>query len=89
MEIRDVSYLSSTICDEFILIMGNETIKKNIDELKLFKYYSITIDSTLDVSNIDQLTPIFRYILPIGTPIERFLKFLPSVGHKSAVCCYQ
>jgi len=79
-----VSYLSSTICDEFILIMGNKVIKKIIDELKLSKYYSIIIDSTPDVFKIDQLTLIVRYILPDGTPIERFLKFLPSVGHKSA-----
>jgi len=79
-----VSYLSSTICDEFILIMGNEVIKRIVDELKLSKYYSIIVDSTPDVSKIDQLTLIVRYILPNGTPIERFLKFLPSVGHKGA-----
>lgn len=79
-----VSYLSSTICDEFILIMGNEVIKRIVDELKLSKYYPIIVDSTPDVSKIDQLTLIVRYILPNGTPIERFLKFLPSVGHKGA-----
>lgn len=68
-----VSYLSSTICDEFILIMGNEVIKRIVDELKLSKYYPIIVDSTPDVSKIDQLTLIVRYILPNGTPI--FLNF--------------
>ncbi|XP_026821670.1 uncharacterized protein LOC113560093 [Rhopalosiphum maidis] len=68
-----VSYLSLAIYDEFILIMSNEVIKRIVDELKLSKHYSIIVDSTLDVSKIDQLTLIVRYILPNGTLIERFL----------------
>ena len=26
---------------------------------------------------------VIRYVLPGGAPVERFLKFLPSIGHKS------
>jgi len=55
-ERRDISYLSSTICDGFILIMGNEIIKRVVDELKLSKYYSIIVNCTLNVSKLDQWT---------------------------------
>ena len=38
------------------------------------------MDSTLDITNVDQLTIIFRYVLPDG-PVERFVKFIPTRGH--------
>ncbi|KAF0759438.1 zinc finger MYM-type protein 1-like, partial [Aphis craccivora] len=81
-----VSYLSSTICDEFILIMGNEVIKRIVDELKLSKYYSIIVDSTPDVSKIDQLTLIVRYILPNGMQarirhVAKYAEFIPCSAH--------
>ena len=77
-----VSYLSSTICDELIAIMGEQVLSKIIGELKSAKYYSISVDSTPDVSHIDQLTFIVRYVFQ-KQPIERFLKFIPIFGHKS------
>lgn len=38
------------------------------------------MDSTPDLSHTDQLTLIFRYVLPTG-PVERFAKFIPVRGH--------
>ncbi|KYN00128.1 Zinc finger MYM-type protein 1 [Cyphomyrmex costatus] len=78
-----VSYLSSTICDEFIQIMSAELLKKIIAEVKEAKYYSMSADSTPDISHIDQLTFILRYITKGGVPKERFIKFIPNCGHKS------
>ena len=49
------SYLSANICEEIIEIMGIETFKWIIDELQKAKYYSISVDSTPDVSHEDQL----------------------------------
>lgn len=77
------SYLSATICDEFIMLMGDTVRNEIIKELKIAKYYSISVDSTPDVSHVDQLTFIVRYVLPNGTPVERFLRFIPNPGHKS------
>ncbi|GBP90079.1 Zinc finger MYM-type protein 1 [Eumeta japonica] len=34
-------------------------------------------------AHVDQLTLVIRYVLESGEPCERFLKFLPSVGHKA------
>ena len=42
--------------------------------------YSVSVDSTPDIANVDQLTIIFRYVLPDG-PVERFVKFMPTRGH--------
>lgn len=61
-----------------------KTVLENIvQETITSKYFSIIIDSTPDISKVDQLTVAIRYILPDGSPVERFLGFLPSVGHKA------
>jgi hypothetical protein len=74
------SYLSSTICDEIIELMGNEVLKLIVYEIKKAKYYSVSVDSTPDRSHTDQLTFVIRYVLK-GVPVERFLKFIPIVDH--------
>lgn len=76
------SYMSSTIVDELIQQMSSQVKSRIIEELKMAKYYSIIVDSTPDVTHIDQLTFIFRYVLDDGTPVERFLCFIPNPGHK-------
>lgn len=75
------SYLSSTICDEFIKIMSEKVKKVMVEELKAAKYYSLIVDSTPDISHTDQLTFIVRYISPDGQPVERFLGFIPISSH--------
>lgn len=79
----NVSYLSNTVCDELILAMSKTILDKIIQEIKIAKYLSIIIDSTPDMSKIDQLTVAVRYTMLDGSPIERYLGFLPSVGHKA------
>jgi len=75
-----VSYLSSAVCDEFINILGQEVLQEIISEIKNAKYYSVSVDSTPDISHTDQLTLIFRYVQCDG-PVERFVKFIPIHGH--------
>lgn len=79
----NVSYLSSTICDEFLSIIGNQVRQLIVDEIKLAKYYSIIVDSTPDVAHVDQLSLCFRYVSATGEIMERFFTFLPNCGHKS------
>ena len=66
------SYLSSTICNEFVQLTAKEITTKIANEVKKAKYYSITVDST-DVTHVDQLTFIVRYVQDDGTIVERFL----------------
>ena len=44
------------------------------------KYFSIIIDSTPDLSHVDQLAVIVRYVYN-GQPYERFLTFIPITNH--------
>jgi len=76
------NYLSSTICEELVRLMGNQVLNEIISRIKLSKYYSVSLDSTTDEGHVDQLTLIFRY-MEHDTPVERFVKFLPNQGHKA------
>ena len=75
-----VSYLSKTICDEFIELIGTTLLDTIVKELKKCKFYSVSLDSTPDITKIDQLTLIVRYVLPTG-PVERYLTFLNMKDH--------
>ncbi|XP_025205923.1 zinc finger MYM-type protein 1-like [Melanaphis sacchari] len=79
----NTSYLSSQTYGEFIQIMAEQITKQIVEEVKVSKYFSISVDSTPDVSHVDQLSFIIRYLSKDGTPIERFLKFIANTGHKS------
>ncbi|XP_047132697.1 zinc finger MYM-type protein 1-like [Hydra vulgaris] len=75
-----VSYLSSTICDELIDVMGKQVMKTILSEIRGAKIYSISVDSTPDIPHVDRLSCVFRYVLNDG-PIERFVQFLSMKGH--------
>ncbi|XP_031336280.1 zinc finger MYM-type protein 1-like [Photinus pyralis] len=75
-----VSYLSKTIYEEFIEIIGGEVKNKIICEIKNAKYYSLIVDSTPDISHTDQLSVIIRYCIS-NKVHERFLTFLPIFSH--------
>ena len=78
------SYLSSTVCKEFVNLMAKEVTTSIANEIKKSKYYSISVDSTPDVTHVDQSTFIIRYVLDDGTIAERFLKFVESGGQHDA-----
>lgn len=77
----NTSYLSSTICEEFIQILANKVLGRIVAEIKEAKYYSVSIDSTPDVAHMDQLSMIIRYANECGNPIERFLSFIVIEKH--------
>lgn len=60
------SYLSSTICEEIVKLMGEKVLSEIVNKIKLAKYVSISVDSTPDIAYIDQLTFIARYLSPEG-----------------------
>lgn len=79
-----VSYLSKTICDEFIELMYKKVVCVIVKQLKKSKYYSLSVDSTPDITHSDQLTVIVRYVLSDGSPVERFLSFIKLKDHTGA-----
>lgn len=76
------NYLSSTICEEFVELMGRRVLLEITSRIKKSRYYSISLDSTPDEGHIDQLTLVFRYMEKTN-PVERFVKFMPNQGHKA------
>ena len=77
---RHVTYFSSTVCEEFIDVIATKVLDIIISEIKQAKYYSVSRDSTPDITNVDHLTIIFWYVFPDG-PVEQFVKFIPGRGH--------
>lgn len=74
------SYLSKTICDELIQLMAQKIHEAIIEEVKSSGYFSLSVDSTPDLSHIDQLSVVLRYVND-GESIERFLTFLEMKNH--------
>uniref|UniRef100_A0A3B3WVG3 HAT C-terminal dimerisation domain-containing protein n=1 Tax=Poecilia mexicana TaxID=48701 RepID=A0A3B3WVG3_9TELE len=54
------SYLSSQTCEEFIQLMGDRVLSEIVSEVKMAKYFSISVDSTPDMAHVDQLTFVLR-----------------------------
>ena len=50
--------------------------------MKQAKYFA-SVDSTPDISHVDQLTFILRYVGSHGRPIERYIKFVEVYSHKA------
>ncbi|KAE9524446.1 hypothetical protein AGLY_015167 [Aphis glycines] len=76
------SYLLSTIYEDIMKLMANKIIHTIVDQIKKCKYFSLIIDSTPDITHTDQLSFIVRYVYE-GIPVERFIQFIPSCGHKA------
>ncbi|XP_050523340.1 zinc finger MYM-type protein 1-like [Daktulosphaira vitifoliae] len=77
------SYLSCNIYEEIIKIMAEKVLSTIIQEINDAHYFSISVDSTPDISHIDQLSLCIRYVNSDGSPVERFICFLDHIGHKA------
>jgi len=75
--------LSSTTVNELIQIIAEAVMSNIVQKLSRSKYYSISVDSTHDLSHNDHLAVTIRYVLD-GVPTERFLTLLPIKSHKAA-----
>lgn len=62
---------------------NNDVVQTIIKEVKKARYFFCSIDSTPDISHIDQLSFIIRYVNNQGEPVERFVRFIDKIGHKS------
>ncbi|CAB3242520.1 unnamed protein product [Arctia plantaginis] len=78
------SYLSKTIYEEFIQLLAQKVSSIIVQELKSAKYYiTIIVNSTPDISHVDQLSFVLRYVKKDGTPVECCLMFIKNSGHKA------
>ena len=91
-ETKTVSYLSPETQNEFISLLGSNVRSTVIDAVKNAKYFTIIFDSTPDISNVDQMSQILRYVdIRDGTVVvkESFVDFYPLDGKTAAVLTEQ
>lgn len=81
---RNSIYLSKTIYEEIVEIMGKQVQKTIIDQINSndTKYYAIIVDSTPDLAHTDQMAIIIRYCFE-GQVFERFVTFIKIENHTS------
>ena len=74
------TYLSPTIQNELIELLGKKVKHLILEKIKAAKYFSILLDSIPDVSHIDQMALIVRYVKVDNSEVqikESFLNFFP------------
>lgn len=82
-----VTYLSPEIQNEFINVLANHVKCQLVNEIKSAKYFGIMFDSTPDVSHVDQMSEVIRYVKIDNRKVEVkevFLGFFPLHGKKAA-----
>ncbi|XP_073516987.1 zinc finger MYM-type protein 5-like [Phyllobates terribilis] len=74
-------YLGKTIQNEMIQLLSNGIQEKILDDVKTAKYFSVVLDCTSDVSHVEQMTIIVRFVSPSEDKKfeikEHFLGFIP------------
>ncbi|KAF3844575.1 hypothetical protein F7725_007738 [Dissostichus mawsoni] len=65
-----VKYLSHQIQDEIIYILSQRVKADIIDEINEAPFYSVIMDTTQDVSKIDQLSQVYRYITVVKNDMD-------------------
>ena len=72
---KNAKYTSKTIQNQMINIVGNQIRSEIINEVLSAKFYSIIADELSDISNKEQVSLSFRYVLD-GTVKEVFADFV-------------
>ncbi|XP_025417880.1 zinc finger MYM-type protein 1-like [Sipha flava] len=77
------NYISSHIIRELISLMADKVLNVIVEEIKNAKYFGLIVDSTPDVTHIDQLAIVLRHVKSDGQAIERFIKFIDIYSHNA------
>ncbi|XP_021367373.1 52 kDa repressor of the inhibitor of the protein kinase-like, partial [Mizuhopecten yessoensis] len=70
------TYISKTVQNQLITIIGNQIRDTILDEVRKAKIFSILADEVTDVSNWEQLSLVVRYVDMNNAIREQFLCFL-------------
>ncbi|GBM35593.1 hypothetical protein AVEN_177671-1, partial [Araneus ventricosus] len=65
-----VTYFSSKIQTEFLDIISNKIREHIMEEVKEAKYYAVMFDCTPDVSHLEQMSQVLRYVRVVGNVPE-------------------
>uniref|UniRef100_A0A0L8HQ46 Uncharacterized protein n=1 Tax=Octopus bimaculoides TaxID=37653 RepID=A0A0L8HQ46_OCTBM len=76
------SYLSKIIYEKVIQPVAKNVLEEIVKEIKEAGYFSVLVDSTPDVSSVDQLTVFVRYVSPFDEiSVEQLLTFIELKNH--------
>ena len=87
-----IKYLSKTITNEILDILGDQTRKAIINECKGAKFFTVLADSTTDVAHLDQLAVLVQYVVIKDSTVtikESFLNFIRLSQGDAAYICKQ
>lgn len=81
---KQVHYLSPQSQNEMVNVIGSKIREHILERVKKNKYFSLIADGTTDVSHIEQMTLVLRYLYLDETNkkyeiMESFFKFVPIV----------
>lgn len=74
---KNTTYRSKTTQNEIISICGEIITEKIVGEVKKAKFFSILPDEAADISNIEQMPVIVRFVDNNSVIREEFLAFVP------------
>lgn len=79
---KNALYTSPQIQNEILNLLGQHIRKSIVTDIIRAKYFTLIVDSTIDISKKDQMSLSIRYVNEYGFAEERFLKFidLPSAS---------
>lgn len=84
---HQVTYLSPKSHNEFVGLLGSEIRQLIVDEIKSSGAYAAMADTTPDVSHLDQISVVIRYV---DTEFQhRVFPYITCMGHKANLCVEQ
>lgn len=75
---KNAVYTSPEIQNELLDIMGNIVQDKIINSVKEAKLFSILVDETKDISKVEEIAIIVRFIDNVPSVNELFLTYIPA-----------
>ena len=73
---KNATYMSKTIQNELIVVVGDWIRKKIIEQVKEAQFYTILANEVADVSNTEQLSLVLRFVDGMGGIKEMFTGFI-------------
>ena len=80
---RNATYLSPDIQNELIQSLSAQVLSNIVSEINEARYFAVIVDSTIDISRIDQFSLSLRYVTANGDAVERFIQFSELPGAKA------
>uniref|UniRef100_H2ZXZ6 DUF4371 domain-containing protein n=1 Tax=Latimeria chalumnae TaxID=7897 RepID=H2ZXZ6_LATCH len=72
---RNETYLSHQIQNDFIHALATEVLSAIKHEVQETKFFSVIVDSTIDIGHVDQFSLSLRYVKATGQAVEHFITF--------------